>query len=130
MVPFTSIVLARIEPKDYRVSAATRDRGSVLIQCRAATEKHLSGELQKLLDALARKLSDLGQQSRDREERDQYLQAAQRLHHDREPFLPAFRKELAARFEERVRALLGTGSVARDLGRDELQALKTNVLEN
>jgi hypothetical protein len=37
---------------------------------------------------------------------------------------------LAARFEERVRALQGIGSVARDLGRDELQALKTNVLEN
>jgi hypothetical protein len=126
-MPRRSAVGLRGSSKDYRVSAATLDRGSVLIQCRAAAEKHLSGELQKLLDALARKPSDLGQQSRDR---DQYLQAAQRLHHDREPFLPAFRKELAARFEERVRALLGTGSVARDLGRDELQALKTNVLEN
>ena len=111
-------------------AAATLDRGSVLIQCRAAAEKHLSGELQKLLDALAPKLSDLAQHSRDREERDQYLGAAQRLHHEREPFLPAFRKEFAARFEERVRALQGTGLMARELGRDELQALKTNVLEN
>ena len=111
-------------------AAATLDRGSVLIQCRAAAEKHLSGELQKLLDALAPRLSDLAQHSRDREERDQYLRAAQRLHHEREPFLPAFRKEFAARFEERVRALQGTGLMARELGRDELQALKTNMLEN
>ncbi len=111
-------------------AAASLDRGSVLIQCRVAAEKHLSGELQKLVDALAPKLSNLGQQAKDREERDQYLGAAQRLHHDREPFLPAFRKEFAARFEERVRALQGTGLMARELGRDELQALKTNVLEN
>ncbi len=111
-------------------AAASLDRGSVLIQCRAAAEKHLSGELLKFLDVLAPKLSDSGQQSRDREERDQYLVAAQRLHHERGPFLPAFQKEFAARFEERVRALQGTGPMARDLGRDELQALKTNVLEN
>jgi len=111
-------------------AAATLDRGSVLIQCRAAAEKHLSGQLQELLDALARQLSDAGQHSRDREERDQYLVAAQRLHHEREPFLPAFRKEFAERFEERVRGLQGTGLMTRDLGRDELQALKTNVLEN
>jgi hypothetical protein len=117
--------------EDYFVSAAaTLDRGSVLIQCRAAAEKHLGGELQQLLDALAPKLSDTGQQSRDREEREQYLLAAQRLHHERELFLPAFRKEFAARFEEHVRALQGTGPMTRDLGRDELQALKTNVLEN
>ncbi len=120
-----------IEPEDYFVSAAaTLDRGSVLIQCRAAAEKHLGGELQQLLDALAPKLSDTGQQSRDREEREQYLLAAQRLHHERELFLPAFRTEFAARFEERVRALQGTGMLARDLDRGELQALKTNVLEN
>jgi len=111
-------------------AAATLDRGSVLIQCRAAAEKHLGSELQKLLDALAPKLSDTGQHSRDREERDQYLGAAQRLYHERELFLPAFRKEFAARFEEHVRALQGTGLMTRDLGRDELQALKTNVLEN
>jgi hypothetical protein len=111
-------------------ATTTFDRGSVLIQCRAAAEKHLGGELHRLLDALAPKLSETGQHSRDREERDQYLAAAQRLYHERESFLPAFRKEFAARFEERVRALQGTGPVARELGRDELQALKTNVLEN
>ncbi|HLB16005.1 MAG TPA: DUF1631 family protein [Burkholderiales bacterium] len=111
-------------------AAATLDRGSVLIQCRAAAEKHLGGELQQLLDALAPKLSDTGQHSRDREEREQYLRAAQSLFHEREQFLPAFRKEFAARFEERVRALQGKGMLARDLDRGELQALKTNVLEN
>jgi hypothetical protein len=102
----------------------------VLIQCRAAAEKHLGAQLSQLLDALAAQLSQLGQHSRDREERDMYLLAAQRLHHEREPFLPAFRKEFTAQFEERVRGLQGTGSFARDLGRDQLQALKTNVLEN
>jgi hypothetical protein len=111
-------------------AAATLDRGSVLIQCRAAAEKHLSGELLKFADALAPKLSQLAQNARDRDERDQFLAAAQRLHHDRDAFLPAFRKEFEARFDEHVRALQGTGSVARELGRDELQALKTNVLEN
>jgi hypothetical protein len=111
-------------------AAASLDRGSVLIQCRAAAEKHLGGELQKLLDGLAPKLSNLGQQAKDRDERDQYLVAAQRLHGEREPFLPAFRKEFVARFEECVRALQGTGSMARELDRGELQALKTNVLEN
>jgi hypothetical protein len=111
-------------------ATASLDRGSVLIQCRAAAEKHLSGELQKFIDRLAPRLSNLGQQARDRDERDQYVAAAQRLHGEREPFLPAFRKEFAARFEECVRALQGTGLMARELGRDELQALKTNVLEN
>jgi hypothetical protein len=111
-------------------AAASLDRGSVLIQCRAAAEKHLGGELEKLLDGLAPKLSNLGQQAKDRDERDQYLVAAQRLHGEREPFLPAFRKEFVARFEECVRALQGSGSMARELDRGELQALKTNVLEN
>ncbi len=111
-------------------AVATLDRGSVLIQCRTAAEKHLGGELLKFLEVLAPKLSAIGQQSRDREERDQYLVAAQGLYHEREQFLPAFKKEFATQFEERVRGLQGTGLFSRDLGRDELQALKTNMLEN
>jgi hypothetical protein len=130
-MPRRSARLSSSEQRIHFVSAAAAlDRGSVLIQCRAAAEKHLGGQLQQLLDTLAPKLSETGQQSRDREERDQYLGAAQRLHHERDPFLPAFRKEFAERFEERVRALQGTGMLARDLDRGELQALKTNVLEN
>jgi hypothetical protein len=89
--------------------ASVLDRKVVLTQCRTAADKHLCAQLERLLEALCGQLDELARQAKDNEERAQHLRAVNELHNNRQSFFDAFRKELADRFEERARALAGTG---------------------
>ena len=93
-------------------------------------ERELAKQLESLLEALPGQLDELGRQSRDRQERDQYAQASARLARDREAFFAAFRKEHGDAFEAYAKALLGAAPMVATPGRDQLAAMKTNVLEN
>ncbi|HTO46979.1 MAG TPA: DUF1631 family protein [Burkholderiales bacterium] len=106
------------------------DRRAFLNQCRGAVERQLGKELEPLLEALPGQLDELGRQSRDRDERDQYSQASARLARDRDAFFAAFRKEYDDSFETYAKALQGATPPVGTPGRDELAAMKTNVLEN
>ena len=106
------------------------DRRAFLNQCRGAVERQLGKELEPLLEKLPGQLDELGRQSRDRDERDQYSQASARLSRDREAFFAAFRKEYGDSFEAYAKALQGAAPPVGTPGRDELAAMKTNVLEN
>ncbi len=115
-----------------RVSGTAQpiDRRAFLNQCRGAVERQLGKELEPLLEALPGQLDELGRQSRDRDERDQYSQASAQLTRDREAFFAAFRKEYGDSFEAYAKALQGAAPPIGTPGRDELAAMKTNVLEN
>jgi hypothetical protein len=106
------------------------DRRAFLNECRGAVERQLAKELEPLLERLPGQLDELGRQSRDRDERDQYAQAAARLNRDREAFFAAFRKEYGDAFEAYAKALQGAAPPVGTPGRDQLAAMKTNVLEN
>jgi hypothetical protein len=106
------------------------DRRAFLNQCRGAVERQLAKELEPLLERLPGQLDELGRQSRDRDERDQYAQASARLNRGRDAFLAAFRKEYGDVFEVYAKALQGAAPPVGTPGRDELAAMKTNVLEN
>lgn len=106
------------------------DRRAFLNQCRGAVERQLGKELEPLLEALPGQLDELGRQSRDRDERDQYSQASARLARDRDAFFAAFRKEYGDCFEAYAKALQGAAPPVGTAGRDELAAMKTNILEN
>ena len=106
------------------------DRRAFLNQCRGAVERQLGKELEPLLEKLPGQLDELGRQSRDRDERDQYSQASAKLSRDREAFFAAFRKEYGDSFESYAKALQGAAPPVGTPGRDELAAMKTNVLEN
>ena len=106
------------------------DRRAFLNQCRGAVERQLGKELEPLLERLPGQLDELGRQSRDRDERDQYAEASARLNRDREAFFAAFRKEYGDSFEAYAKALQGAAPPIGTPGRDELAAMKTNVLEN
>ena len=111
-------------------AAPVLDRKAILHQCRAAVEKRLSQQLEPLLDALPKQLDEIGRQSRDREERDQYLTAQSRLVNDRAAFFEGFRKEFGECFEAYAQALQGTARPISAPNRDQLAMMKTNVLEN
>ena len=110
--------------------AAVVDRRTFLTQCRAAAEKRLSEQLEPLLAALPTQLEEISRQSRDREERDQYVKAQSRLYNDRAAFFEGFRTEFGVSFEGYAQALLGTGLSMAGPDRGEIAAMKTNVLEN
>jgi hypothetical protein len=110
--------------------APVLDRKVVLTQCRTAADKHLCTQLERLLEAVGRRLEELAREAKDNDERAQHLRAVNQLNSNRPAFFNAFRKELAERFEERARALAGTGLFPQELGREELAMLKTNVVEN
>ncbi len=106
------------------------DRRAFLNQCRGAVERQLGKVLEPLLGALPGQLDELGRQSRDRDERDQYAQASARLNKDHEAYFAAFSKEYGDAFEAYAKALQGAAPPVGTPGRDQLAAMKTNVLEN
>jgi hypothetical protein len=107
------------------------DRRALLLQCRAAVEKRLCAELEALLAALAPKIETLHRGAKEREERDQYANLLSRLHGSRDAFLDRFRKEFGVRFAECVETLQrGFDPFGGEPSRDELAAMRTNVLEN
>lgn len=110
--------------------ASVLDRKVVLTQCRTAADKHLCAKLERVLEAVGGQVDDLARQAKNTAERAQHLRAVHELHNNRQSFFDAFRKELADRFEERARALAGTGLFPTEMGREELAMLKTNVVEN
>jgi hypothetical protein len=93
-------------------------------------EKRLRAALEPMLDAIASELNDLGQQSKERAERDSYFQGAGRLQSERQAFLDGFRREFAERFDACAKALQGSGRSPEELDREAAAMLKTNVLEN
>jgi hypothetical protein len=107
------------------------DRRALLTQCRAAVEKRLCQQLEALLAGLAPKMEGLLHGAKEREERDQYAQALSRLHGGREAFLTRFRKEFGERFDAAVQTLQGGfDPFGGEPSRDELAAMRTNILES
>jgi len=107
------------------------DRRALLMQCRAAVEKRLCQQLEALLAGLAPKIEELHRGAKEREERDQYANALSRLHNGRAAFLDRFRKEFGERFDAAVHALEGSfDPFGGEPSRDELAAMRTNVLES
>jgi hypothetical protein len=107
------------------------DRRALLTQCRAAVEKRLCQQLDALLGGLAPKLEELHRGAKEREERDQYANALSRIHNGRAAFLDRFRKEFGERFDAAVHALEGSfDPFGGEPSRDELAAMRTNVLES
>lgn len=107
------------------------DRRALLTQCRAAVEKRLCQQLEALLGALAPKLEELHRGAKEREERDQYANALSHVHNGRAAFLDRFRKEFGERFDAAVHALEGSfDPFGGEPSRDELAAMRTNVLES
>ena len=107
------------------------DRRALLTQCRAAVEKRLCQQLEALLGALASKLEELHRGAKEREERDQYANALSRIHAGRTAFIDRFRKEFGERFDAAVHALEGSfDPFGGEPSRDELAAMRTNVLES
>ena len=106
------------------MSTATYDGTAIVSQCREAARTRLGAQLRPLLRTLAERLAKAGG---DREERDQYARAAQRLRDGEAAFMEAFEKELVERIDASTQALR-SGRLA---GEDEdLSTLKTNLLEN
>lgn len=107
------------------------DRRALLTQCRAAVEKRLCQQLEALLGGLAPKLEELHRGAKEREERDQYANALSRVYNGRTTFLDRFRKEFGERFDAAVQTLQGAfDPFGGEPSRDELAAMRTNVLEN
>jgi Protein of unknown function (DUF1631) len=107
------------------------DRRALLTQCRTAVEKRLSQQLEALLDGLPPKLEELHRGAKEREERDQYANALSRLHNGRAAFFDRFRKEFGERFDAAVQSLQGAfDPFGGEPSRDELAAMRTNVLES
>lgn len=107
------------------------DRRALLTQCRAAVEKRLCQQLDALLGGLAPKLEELHRGAKEREERDQYANALSRIHNGRAAFLDRFRKEFGERFDAAIHALEGSfDPFGGEPSRDELAAMRTNVLES
>jgi len=93
-------------------------------QCREAARTRLAAQLRPLLGTLAERLAKAGG---DREERDQYALAAQRLRDGGAAFVEAFEKELVERIDATTQALQ-SGRLGGD--DEDLSTLKTNLLEN
>jgi hypothetical protein len=107
------------------------DRRALLTQCRAAVEKRLCQQLEALLAGLAPKMEELHRGAKEREEREQFANALSRLHHGRDTFFARFRAEFGERFSSCVQTLQGVvDPFGGELSRDELAAMRTNVLEN
>jgi hypothetical protein len=107
------------------------DRRALLTQCRAAVEKRLCQQLEALLGGLTPRLEELHRGAKEREERDQYANALARVHNGRTAFLDRFRKEFGERFDAAVHALEGSfDPFGGEPSRDELAAMRTNVLES
>jgi hypothetical protein len=107
------------------------DRRALLTQCRAAVENRLCQQLEATLGALAPKLEELHRGAKEREERDQFANALSRLHNGRTTFLDRFRKEFGERFDAAVQSLQGAfDPFGGEPSRDELAAMRTNVLES
>jgi hypothetical protein len=106
------------------------DRKVVLIQCRLTAEKRLLAGLDPLLDQLAAKLTELGQQAKDLEERERLLVGATRLRNNRSTYVDGFRAGLAERFDSAAKALQSGGPGWGELDREAAAMLRTNVLEH
>jgi len=104
------------------------DGAAIVTQCREAARTRLVSQMQPLMASLAERLQKEAQSSRDREERDQYADAANRLRERHAAFAEAFEKELITRVDTSTQALRS----GRLLGGDDedLSMLKTNLLEN
>lgn len=111
-------------------TAPAIDRRVVLTQCRITAEKRLAAAIGPLLDALASHLVEAGQQTKERDEREQCHGAAHRLAQEHARYFEAFRREFTARFDGCAHALLTGGPGADELDREALAMLKTNILEN
>lgn len=104
------------------------DGGAIVNQCREAVRTRLSAQLPPLLGSIADRLLKESQATRDREERDQYADAANRLRGRQAAFVEAFQTELVARIDASTQALQsGRGGSGDD---EDLSTLKTNLLEN
>lgn len=104
------------------------DGGAIVNQCREAARARLGVQLPPLLAALADRLQKESQASRDREEREQFAEAVQRLRDGQPTFLEAFQKELVAQIDDATEAL--QKGQLRNGGDPDLSMLKTNLLEN
>ncbi len=107
------------------------DRRALLMQCRAAVEKRLCQQLEAALAALAPKIEELHRGAKEHDERDQYANALSRLNNGRAAFFDRFRKEFGGRFDAAVQSLQGAfDPFGGEPSRDELAAMRTNVLES
>ena len=106
------------------VSTATYDGTAIVSQCREAARTRLGAQLRPLLVSLAERLAKAGG---DRDEREQYARAAQRLRGGEAAFMEAFEKELVERIDASTQALRSGRLGGED---EDLSTLKTNLLEN
>ncbi len=104
------------------------DGGAIVNQCREAARARLGVQLPPLLAALADRLQKESQSSRDREEREQFADAVQRLRGGQTTFVEAFQKELVAQIDMSTDAL--QKGQLRNGNDPDLSMLKTNLLEN
>jgi len=100
------------------------DGTAIVSQCREAVRTRLGAQLRPLLVTLAERLTKAGG---DRDEREQYARAAQRLRDGEVPFMAAFEKELVERIDASTQALRSGRLGGED---EDLSTLKTNLLEN
>jgi Protein of unknown function (DUF1631) len=118
----------RIGGNWFLSNAPAYDGAAIVAQCREAARTRLGAQLPPLMESLAERLHKEGQTSRDREERDEYLDAARRLRDGLAAFVEAFEKELVERVDASTQALQ-SGKLRGDDDED-LSTLKTNLLEN
>jgi len=104
------------------------DGAAIVTQCREAARARLVAQMQPLMASLSERLQKEAQSSRDREERDQYADAASRLRDKHAAFAEAFEKELVARVDASTQAL--QSGRLRGGDEEDLSMLKTNLLEN
>jgi hypothetical protein len=107
------------------VSNAAYDGSAIVAQCCEAARARFGAQLPPLLSSLAERL---GKEGGDREEREQYGAAAQRLRNEQGAFLEAFQRELVTRIETATEAL--KSGRLRSGDDEDLSTLKTNLLEN
>ncbi len=104
------------------------DGGVIVNQCREAARTRLGAQLPPLLTSLANRMLKESEGSRDREEREQYADAARRLRDGHAAFVEAFQNELVARVDASTEAL--QSDRLRNEDDADFSALKTNLLEN
>jgi len=104
------------------------DGTAIVTQCREAARTRLVAQLQPLMASLSERLQKEAQASRDRDERDQYADAARRLRDRQAAFVEAFEKELVGRVAASTQAL--RSGRLREGDDEDLSMLKTNLLEN
>lgn len=104
------------------------DGAAIVAQCREAARTRLLAQVQPLMASLAERLQKESQSTADREERDQYSEAAHRVRDGHAAFVGAFEKELIKRVDASTEAL--RSGRLHDGDDEDLSTLKTNLLEN